>query len=298
MADTPHRPFRPEPEHWITWPFLWGEWCLEWVVYGLSRLALFQLLALAGKAMILLTLVVWLRGAEARKQADIRQAWLVVSTAEGQGGSGGRIEALEYLNGEGVSLDALTAQGACLVGIQLKGAQLASASLAGAYLIEANLGGAILIEADLSEACLGRANLSEAHLIEANLSGADLSEADLSEANLIDAKLGGANLWGADLRRANLWGADLRRADLGRANLDGVNLSGVDLACVNLRHVKMVAPYDLKRAKNWQKAIYSPNLREELDLPEDYLEKVEWTPEEREYLAEKGLLSKEKGEGD
>jgi pentapeptide repeat protein len=122
-------------------------------------------------------------GALALKAANYH-AWTVVNSAQGKGGSGGRIDALQDLNRNGVSLAGVRLDGAWLEGIDLRGAKLSRAGLR-----EANLRGAIL-------------------------QGANLEGADLTNVNLTGADLQGAFLKGADLSGAELGTADLRVADL------------------------------------------------------------------------------------
>jgi hypothetical protein len=115
------------------------------------------------------------------------QAWAVVNSAQGKGGSGGRIDALQDLNQGQVSLAGVRLDGAWLEGIALPGARLSHASLR-------------------------EANLKGANLQGANLEGADLTGVNLTGANLSDALLKGVNFTGA-----LLGAADLRRADLAAA---------------------------------------------------------------------------------
>jgi hypothetical protein len=120
---------------------------------------------------------------EARKASNY-QAWTVVNSAQGKGGSGGRVDALQDLNRNGISLAGVRLDGAWLEGIDLQGARLVRASLR-----EANLSGAML-------------------------QGANLEGADLSGVNLTGADLRGTVLRGAEIGAASLGTADLRQADL------------------------------------------------------------------------------------
>lgn len=127
----------------------------------------------------------------ARKAANY-QAWQVVNTAQGKGGSGGRIDALQDLVANGVSL----------AGVRLDGAWLDGIHLAGARLERASLRNAILRGADLR-----RANLQGADLTGADLTGADLREAILKGATVAGAALSAADLSGADLAELHGWEA-------------------------------------------------------------------------------------------
>ena len=114
---------------------------------------------------------------------------------------------------------------------------------------------------DLSGTNLSRANLRGTNLSRANLRGTNLSRANLSRANLSRADLSRANLSWADLR-----GANLRWADLGWANLYGADLRGANLSWANLTEAKNMSPDQIKKAKNWEQAIYSDNFKIQLGL--------------------------------
>jgi uncharacterized protein YjbI with pentapeptide repeats len=159
----------------------------------------------------------------------------------------------------------------------LRGANLSYAFIRSANLIGANLIGANLFSAFIEGANLIGANLSYADLRSADLSGANLSyafirSADLIGANLTRANLFGANLSGAFIDDANLIGADLENANLSDANLSGANLIGADLrdadlSSADLRDAENIAPEQIKKAGNWDKAYYTPEFRKQLGLP-------------------------------
>jgi hypothetical protein len=121
----------------------------------------------------------------ARKAANY-QAWQVVNTAQGKGGSGGRIDALQDLVRNGVSL----------AGVQLDGAWLERLEIPGADLRRASLRGANLRGADLRRANLERVDLSSADLTGANLTQALLKDTVLTEVVVATADLSGADLTG------------------------------------------------------------------------------------------------------
>jgi hypothetical protein len=118
------------------------------------------------------------------------QAWQVVNSAQGKGGSGGRIDALRNLVRNGQSLAGVNLDGAWLVGVNLAGANLTSASFRGA-----NLQGAIFTRADLQKADLRDANLTAADLEGARLQGALVSGARFSAANLTGTDLAELDGW-------------------------------------------------------------------------------------------------------
>lgn len=164
-----------------------------------------------------------------RKKRNHYEAWQVINLAQGQGSSGGRIQALEDLNVEGVDLEGLSTPEADLSGINLRGARLARADLRDAQLDKANLREAKLQGAKLQETNLRNANLEGADLEFADLRGATLDGANLKGAILWDAKLQEANLSTANLRGSSLRGADLEGATLAEASLEGAFLFETNL---------------------------------------------------------------------
>lgn len=126
------------------------------------------------------------RAAALARKAATYQAWQVVNGAHGKGGSGGRIDALQDLVANEVSLAGVRLEGAWLERIRLPGAQLPQASLCET----------VLLGADLSDASLERANMQGAVLDGAVLRGAFLRGADVSGASFATTDLSGADLKG------------------------------------------------------------------------------------------------------
>lgn len=188
--------------------------------------------------------IIFLLEGPERQKRDHYEAWQVINSARGQSGSGGRIQALEDLNRDGVDLEGLSAPRADLSGINLKGASLARANLRKAQLDEAHIEGANLTKANLEGANLQKANLQGAVLIVAHLNSTNLVETNLAGANLTSA-----NLMRAVLGRANLTGADLTGAELTEANLSGANLTGANLSGVSLESARGLTPDQLTQAK-------------------------------------------------
>jgi hypothetical protein len=153
-----------------------------------------------------------------RQRQKHDQAWQVINAAQGKGGSGGRIEALQDLNLDHVPLTGVNVAGAFLQGIQLQGANLSRAELEGTDLRDANLQGS-----DLEYANLKSANLRQSNLSGCRLEGADLEDADLVNADLREANLRGAKFNNADLRNANLQGILWQNIqNIEKANIHGV----------------------------------------------------------------------------
>jgi uncharacterized protein YjbI with pentapeptide repeats len=153
-----------------------------------------------------------------RVKARHYQAWQVINTAQGKGGSGGRIEALQELNADKVPLIGVDVSSAYLQGLRLERASLVRADFASADLRMSDLTGC-----DLTLANLSGANFRSASLKHTVLANADLHDADLNAVDLSDADLSGAMLDGADLRHARL--DNIRWQSI--RSLKDANLAGV-----------------------------------------------------------------------
>jgi uncharacterized protein YjbI with pentapeptide repeats len=292
------KPQRPTPRSKWTAPFAWFEWGTEWIAYGLSRWALIPVLQSVTALTILWTAFSYLAGADERKQQRLDeikqshyQAWQAINTAQGQRGSGGRVEALEDLNGDNQSLVGLSAPYAFLQGIDLVGAELDNANLQEAHLNGANLREASLRNAVLRDADLGGSasdNTRKANLQEANLEGTDARGANLSGVYLRGATLNNADLNDAVLDKAQLQGATLKGVVLQNASLAGANLQGADLENANLWYAD-ISGADLRGAKNLtQQQIDDALGDDETQLPEDLQASSTWVGKSQ--LSESGPL--------
>lgn len=200
-----------------TWalPFVRFEWCLQWIAWALGNWALLEVLEYLGTFSVLIAVIFYFAESGNRMRQRHYTAWAVINTAQGKGGSGGRIEALEELNHDHVPLIGLDASLAFLQGVDLPHALVSRCSFQAA-----DLRMSIFRDADLTFCNLGSANFRYAELAHAKLVDADLSNADLNSTNL--------NF--ADVTRANLSNADLRNADLG--NLRWNEITSMRLANV------------------------------------------------------------------
>ncbi len=221
------RELRQRPHSWSQYrencsalllPFHALEWFLQWSAYYLSRWALLEVLEYLSVLSVLVAVIFYFTESGDRQKQKHYQAWQVINTAQGKGGSGGRIEALQELNADRVPLVGVNATGAFLQGIQMATANLFRADLEAADLRDSNWEGA-----DLEYANLRSANFRQANLRRVKLAGADLTDADLVNADLQGADLSGTNLANVDLRNANLAGAQWRKIrSLEKANIHGV----------------------------------------------------------------------------
>ena len=222
----------------------------------LSRSA--EVAGILGGITILVGVAQYCSSKDERTRAVHYQAWQAINSAHGQRLSGGRIDALQDLARDGVSLEGAdldstwlvgirlrrarlnyaTLRGANLAGAQLRGAQLKYTTLRGAKLDSAQLQHSEMYETDFEGANLRRANFDSAQLNEPKLKGASLRGTSFVAANIgyidltdteISANLSHAYLEAARLSRAKLSGSTFRGANLDKARLDSAVLRAVDL---------------------------------------------------------------------
>lgn len=182
-----------------TVPFVKFEWCLEWAAWALGNWALLEVLEYLSTFSVLIAVIFYFAESGDRTRQRHYAAWAVINSAQGKGGSGGRIEALGELNRDRVPLTGLDGSMAFLQGVQLSNAQLSRCSFQ---------------SADLRQGILRGANMSFCNLKSANFRGADLSHSRIADADLTEADLTGADLSAANLDRVDLSNADLRGANL------------------------------------------------------------------------------------
>ncbi len=185
--------------HRLTRALLRTEWVAEWIAFLLNRWTWVEVLEYLGRFSVLVAVILYFAESGEREQSRHFQAWQVINTAQGKGGSGGRIDALGQLNDDRVPLIGVDVSDAYLQGVRLANADCTRGRFSSADLRSANLAGANLDSADFHSANLRNANLQNAHFTDASL-----VDADLTDANLAYADLAGVNLDHADLQHANL----------------------------------------------------------------------------------------------
>lgn len=184
----------------------------------LRRTGLLRILEYSGFISVMFAVFTYFHEAPDRKKQKHYQAWQVINTAQGKGGSGGRIEAMQELNMDHEPLVGVDASGAFLQAVRLAKANLVRADFQACDLRDANFDGA-----DLRYSNLQFANFRGASLKHARLGEADLGEADLVGASIEGAELAGVNFKGADLRDTNLAGIRWQGIrSVAKANLAGV----------------------------------------------------------------------------
>src|SRR5208337_3247481 len=116
-----------------------------------------------GSLSVLVAVIFYFTESGDRRKQKHYQAWQVINTAQGKGGSGGRIEALQELNEDHQALVGLDAPGAFLQGVRLDGANLLRCNLEAADLRDSHLASAELEWADLQSANFRSGDLHLAH---------------------------------------------------------------------------------------------------------------------------------------
>jgi uncharacterized protein YjbI with pentapeptide repeats len=207
------------------------EWYLSWVAWALGAWTLLEVLENLSSFSVLVAVIFYFAGSGDRLKQKHYQAWQVINTAQGKGGSGGRIEALQELNADRISLVGVDASGAFLQGISLRNANLARCDMHAS---------------DLRDSSFAHAMLSFCDLRDANLRNADLSASKADNANLAGADLHGANLRGTIVSDSDLSDADLRETDL--RDLQWKHTVALRLA--NIWGVRNASPEFLKFAKD------------------------------------------------
>jgi hypothetical protein len=195
----PWRQVRAKHRSRIVLPFVYIEWLGSWAAWFLGRSVLLEVLEYCGTLSLLVGVIFYFAGAKDRLEQKHYQAWQVINTAQGKGGSGGRIDALQELDADGVALTGVDLHDAFLQNLKLPGANLARATVS---------------SADMRGAILHDASLDQADLESTNLRGADLRNVRFTDADLTDADFNNADLRGADLAKSLLDEIDLRNADL------------------------------------------------------------------------------------
>jgi hypothetical protein len=205
-------------KHPWTRPFFAAEWVFEWLAYFLGNWTFLHVVNYLRSFGILIAVAFYFSESGDRLKQKHYQAWQVINTAQGKGGNGGRLDALQELNEDRVPLVGVDVSGAFLQGLHLEKANLARANFNAA-----DVRSAILPAIDLSDADLRSANFRESTCRDASFRGATLDEADFSGADLSGADLSGASLANVDLRNADLRGIDWTHiAGMKAANIGGI----------------------------------------------------------------------------
>jgi len=221
---------RNRPEPWGLWrskvrnswllPFLSIDWCFDWLAYVLSRWSFLEVLEYLGSFSVLVAVIFYFSESGDRLQQKHYQAWQVINTAQGKGGSGGRIEALQELDRDGVPLVGVDVSGAFLQGIRLPRARMV------------------------------RSNLNAVDARNSDFAGTDFTAGDLQWGNFRHSNFSGAKLQDADLANADFCSANLSAANLDGATLDSVDLGKADLRNIKWQKIKSIKGMSLEQVRN------------------------------------------------
>jgi len=221
---------RDRPDSWKTlsrrikhrWsvPFVAFEWIWEWAAFGLSNWRFLEVLEYLSTFSVLVGVILYFSESGDRIKLRHYQAWQVINTAQGKGGSGGRIEALQELNQDKVSLVGVDVSSSFLRGIKLQ------------------------------QASLVRADLSAADVRDADLKGDDFADADLHSANFRNAELGGVSFEAADMADVDLLGSNLRGAVFDGTDLGDADLRNADLSNIRWQKIKNIKAANIADVKN------------------------------------------------
>ena len=207
---------RQSRRRWFV-PLLWADWVFERIAFHLSHWSFLEVLEYASSFSVVIAVVLYFAESGERRQQKHYQAWQVINTAQGKGGNGGRLDALQQLNADHVALVGVDVDKAFLQNLALEKAELRRATFRGA---------------DLRNARFRQAGLQDADLTFANLREADLRHSDLSGAILTDADLTGADLSNSNVQRVTFDRADLRGANLS-ALVDWKSIESIRLANID-----------------------------------------------------------------
>jgi uncharacterized protein YjbI with pentapeptide repeats len=201
-------------------PFIAVEWVFEWAAFTLSNWSFLEVLEYLGSFSVLIAVIFYFSESGDRVKQRHYQAWQVINTAQGKGGSGGRIDALQELNEDKVPLVGVDVSSAFLQGLHLRNADLL------------------------------RSDFSSADLRNSDLTGVNFTLANLNSANLRGATLDRAKCDQADLRNSDLHGSSLVGVDFSGASLDGSDLRSANLQDIEWQHLKSVAAANIAGVRN------------------------------------------------
>ncbi len=142
---------RPRPAPWSEarrnvkhkWalPFAALEWCLEWLAYRLANWKFLHVVNYLRSFGIIVAVAFYFSESGDRLKQKHYQAWQVINTAQGKGGNGGRLDALQELDCRGASFRGATLDDGDFSGADLSNADFSGATLASSDLRNADLRG-------------------------------------------------------------------------------------------------------------------------------------------------------------
>jgi uncharacterized protein YjbI with pentapeptide repeats len=222
--------------------FVGFEWLCEWAAYGLSGLAFLKVLEYLGKLTILVSLILWIypgfqerrQAAESAKQAaaDARisrhyVAWQTINSAMGKPGNGGRADALQDLNQDGIPMDGISLTGGVvLVGpLNLTNATMTHADFSDGTYENINFNGATLDFSKWNNTMSENCNFRSGSFWAATFNHSTFVWCDFSNA-LFQTQFTGDH---SEFRVCNFTGAAFPMCFLNSVEFFGCNLAYADL---------------------------------------------------------------------
>src|SRR5215468_8531115 len=135
-------------QRWLL-PLVALEWPFQWLAFVLGNWAFLELLEYLGTFSVLVAVIFYFAESGNRIKQKHYQAWQVINTAQGKGGSGGRVEALQELNADKVPLVGVDVSSAFLQGLKLEQANLLRSDFSAADLRSSDLKSSDFTDADL-----------------------------------------------------------------------------------------------------------------------------------------------------
>lgn len=136
--------WRTKRRSWFFYPFALFDWSCSWGIYYVGDWALLRLVDNLAKLSVVVVVFLFFWEAGDRAKDRHYRAWQVINESEGKASTGGRIEALEDLVRDRVSLEFVQLPTAQLPRLQGSGATLSKSNLRATFLIYAKLGSAYL----------------------------------------------------------------------------------------------------------------------------------------------------------
>lgn len=165
----------------------------------LERLTILKILGLISQLSVVVGVASYILTERQRHNAEVYQAWQVITAAYGQSGDGGRKKSLEFLNStpgvegrrrfpafwlvwEGERLTGLEVPNAYLRGLRVPNSAIVEGDFRETYLLDAIFRGSDLRRADFRMATLEGTDFTGA-----TVAGSDFRETDLEKANMHQA---------------------------------------------------------------------------------------------------------------
>jgi uncharacterized protein YjbI with pentapeptide repeats len=174
-----------------------------------------------GKLGLLFAVFGWLFECSDRAELKHAAAWSLINSGHGKPGSAGRIEALESLAGDNVSLAGIDLSGGSFPNVDLRSGDLFGANLNATNLVGATFGCRYWIYgcSRLKQVDFGKSDFSKV-----DFSGADLSNSTFEASMASDVNFKGARLVGTTFKNVVLSDPDFSEARIYQTVFAGVKI--------------------------------------------------------------------------